>query len=35
MISRQIQALDKQIDVLVYGLYGLTEDDIKVVEGER
>jgi type II restriction/modification system DNA methylase subunit YeeA len=34
MISRQIQALDKQIDALVYGLYGLTEDEIKVVEGK-
>jgi ribosomal protein L30E len=35
MISRQIQAVDKQIDTLVYDLYGLTEDEIKVVEGER
>jgi type I restriction-modification system DNA methylase subunit len=34
MISRQIQAVDKQIDALVYRLYGLTEDEIKVVEGE-
>jgi hypothetical protein len=32
MISRQIQALDRQIDALVYGLYGLSEDEIKVVE---
>jgi hypothetical protein len=31
---RQIQALDKQIDALVYGLYGLSEDEIKVVEGD-
>jgi hypothetical protein len=35
MIGRQIQALDKQIDALVYGLYGLTEDEIKVVEGAK
>jgi hypothetical protein len=33
MIGRQIQAIDKQIDVLVYGLYGLSEEEIKVVEG--
>ncbi|MDR1970640.1 MAG: N-6 DNA methylase [Treponema sp.] len=35
MLGRQIQAVDKQIDTLVYELYGLTEDEIKVVEGER
>jgi hypothetical protein len=35
MIGRQIQALDKRIDTLVYGLYGLTEDEIKVGEGEK
>jgi hypothetical protein len=34
MIGRQIQALDRQIDALVYGLYNLTEDEIGVVEGE-
>jgi hypothetical protein len=34
MIGRQIQALDRQIDGMVYGLYGLSEDEIKVVEGE-
>jgi hypothetical protein len=34
MIGRQIQALDKQIDTLVYELYGLTEEEIKVVEGK-
>jgi hypothetical protein len=33
MIGRQIQALDRQIDALVYGLYGLSEEEIKVVEG--
>ena len=32
MIKRQISALDGEIDRLVYGLYGLTEEDIKVVE---
>jgi hypothetical protein len=34
MIGRQIQAVDKQIDALVYQLYGLTEEEIRVVEGE-
>jgi len=33
MIQRQIQATDGQIDRLVYELYGLTEDEIKIVEG--
>ncbi len=31
-LERQIAALDKQIDRLVYELYGLTEDEIKIVE---
>jgi hypothetical protein len=32
MISRQIAATDAQVDLL--GLYGLSEEEIKVVEGE-
>jgi len=32
-IQRQIAATDKQIDNLVYELYGLTEEEIKIVEG--
>jgi len=32
-IERQIAATDKQIDELVYELYGLTKDEIRVVEG--
>ena len=32
-IERQIVATDKQIDQLVYELYGLTEDEIRIVEG--
>jgi predicted type IV restriction endonuclease len=32
-LQRQIDATDKQIDKLVYELYGLTEDEIAVVEG--
>ena len=32
LIQRQIDATDKQIDKLVYELYGLTEDEIKIIE---
>jgi type I restriction-modification system DNA methylase subunit len=35
LIQRQIDAIDKQIDKLVYELYGLTEDEIKIVENVR
>jgi len=31
-IQRQLDATDKQIDQLVYDLYGLNEDEIKIVE---
>jgi type I restriction-modification system DNA methylase subunit len=31
-LQREIDATDKQIDQLVYELYGLTEDEIKIVE---
>jgi hypothetical protein len=34
-LQRQIAATDKQIDQLVYDLYGLTEGEIRVVEGRR
>ena len=33
-LQRQIEAADKQIDQLVYQLYGLTEEEIRIVEGE-
>ncbi|MCX6842999.1 MAG: hypothetical protein NTX53_12035, partial [candidate division WOR-3 bacterium] len=33
-LQRQIAATDKAIDALVYELYGLTEEEIKVVEGD-
>ena len=33
-IERQIAATDKKIDELVYQLYGLTEEEIKMVEGK-
>ncbi len=32
-LERQIAATDAEIDRLVYELYGLTEDEIKIVEG--
>jgi hypothetical protein len=30
-----VTATDQQIDALVYELYGLTEEEIKLVEGEE
>jgi hypothetical protein len=33
MLQRQISATDEAIDKLVYELYGLTEDEIRIVEG--
>ena len=32
-IQTQITATDKEINALVYKLYGLTEEEIKIVEG--
>ena len=32
MLQRQIVATDRQIDRLVYELYGLTEEEIGIVE---
>ncbi|MCX7347320.1 MAG: hypothetical protein NTU78_16585 [Alphaproteobacteria bacterium] len=32
-IQRQIEATDAEIDRLVYSLYGLTKDEIAIVEG--
>ena len=34
-LKRQIEATDRQIDALVYELYGLTEEEIGVVEGSN
>ena len=33
MVKREIESTDKQIDTLVYELYGLTEEEIRIVEG--
>jgi hypothetical protein len=32
LVQRQIDATDRQIDRLVYELYGVTEDEIKIIE---
>ncbi len=32
VLQRQIEATDKQIDRLVYDLYGLTDEEIKLIE---
>ena len=32
VLQRQIEATDRQIDTLVYELYGLTDDEIRIVE---
>jgi hypothetical protein len=34
-LQRQIEATDDQIDALVYELYGLTEEEIKIVEERK
>jgi hypothetical protein len=31
--SHQIEATDSQIDALVYELYGLTDEEIRIVKG--
>ena len=33
MLQRQITATDEEIDQLVYALYGLTAEEIAIVEG--
>jgi len=35
IVKRQIAATDKEIDDLVYELYGLTEEDRRIVEGKH
>ena len=34
ILERQIKSTDKQIDQLVYKLYDLTDEEIKIVESE-
>ena len=33
VLAAQIAATDRQIDRLVYELYGLSEEDVRIVEG--
>jgi hypothetical protein len=33
-LKRQIDATDREIDRLAYDLYGLTDEEIAIVEGE-
>jgi hypothetical protein len=33
MVKRQIESTDRQIDALVDELYGLTDEEIRIVEG--
>ena len=35
MVEQKADLIDRQIDVLVYELYGLTEDEIRIMEGDR
>ena len=32
-LQNKCSSIDRQIDKLVYALYGLTEEEIKIVEG--
>lgn len=34
LIQRQMEATDRQIDALVYELYELTDDEIRIMEGQ-
>ena len=33
-VGREIESTDKSIDRLIYELYGLSDDEIRIVEGE-
>ena len=35
LYQRQIEATDRQIDALVYDLYGLSDEEIAIAEGQR
>jgi len=35
VLQNAVTATDQQIDALVYELYGLTADEIKLVEGDQ
>ena len=33
VVEQRIETVDREIDALVYRLYGLSEDEVRVVEG--
>jgi len=33
-LQQRVDILDKQINTVVYGLYGLTADEVKIVKGD-
>jgi len=35
MVKREVESTDKGIDKFVYELYGLTDDEIEIVEDKR
>jgi len=35
LLDQKLAITDRQIDQLVYQLYGLTEEEVKIVKGER
>jgi hypothetical protein len=35
LYQRQIDATDRQIDALVYELYELTDEEIRIIEGQN
>ena len=35
VVDMQIESTDREIDALVYALYGLSEDEVRAVEGVR
>jgi len=35
LYQRQIEGRDRQIDALVYDLYGSTDDEIAMIEGRK
>ena len=34
-VKNEIEITDKEIDGMVYELYGLSEEEIKIIEGEK
>lgn len=34
-VEREIAVTDEKIDEIVYGLYGITEDERRIIEGKR